>query len=304
MFTSDELKDSTISLKFDPLPVSDARDIAAKGGAAANATVKLASDVYEFNFTITTAAGKVEKLTKFDQPITLHLKVDPSVNSKLVGVYYIADSGELEFVGGEMINGEIVVQINHFSKYAVLEFNKTFTDVATNHWAFKTIQELAAKQAVNGTSDTAFEPERAITRAEFTALLVKALKLTKQGDTIFADVTANDWYAQAVSIAYQAGIIKGKSKTTFDPNGKITREEMVAMIMQAYKLLKGNTSLKTDVKFSDESKVSAWALDDLKAASALNLIHGRSAEQFVPKGTTTRAEAAQAIYNLLPSLKQ
>ncbi|CAK4851133.1 unnamed protein product [Aphanomyces euteiches] len=302
-FTSDELKDSTISLKFDPLSASDAKDIAAKSGNASNATVKLAGDVYEFSLSITSVDGKVEKLTKFDQPITLRMKVDPTVNQKLVSVYYISDSGQLEFVGGELINGEMIVQISHFSKYAVLEFNKTFTDVAANYWAFNVIQELAAKQTVNGTSDTAFEPERAITRAEFTALLVKALNLTKEGNVKFADVSANDWYTKAVSIAYQAGIVNGKSTTTFDPNGKITREEMVTMIMHAYELLKGKATVNTSMTFADESKVSSWALGYLKSASALNLIHGRTANQFVPKGTTTRAEAAQVIYNLLPSLK-
>ncbi|WP_233566816.1 Ig-like domain-containing protein [Cohnella endophytica] len=297
--SASEQKDSTISLKFEPLATTEANALIGKGADASNNAIKAVGEVYEFSLTITTADGKTEKLTQFTQLITIRLKVDPSVNPKLTGIFYISDDGKLEYIGGEYSNGEMVAQINHFSKYALLEVKKNFVDLPAKYWAYNVVQELAMKQLVNGTSATAFEPERAITRAEFTAMLVKALGLTKSGTSKFTDVAAGKWYAEAISIAYNAGIVKGKSETTFEPNGKITREEMVTMMMQAYKLLDGKTPTGASVTFTDEAQISSWAVAYVKEAAALKLINGRSAGMFVPKGVSTRAEAAQVIYSLL-----
>jgi uncharacterized protein YjdB/chitodextrinase len=295
----EELQGSTISLKLEPLKSSDAQALLAKGQQSSNAAIKLGSEIYELSFTITTASGSIEKLTQFDQPITIRLKVDPSMNPKLIGIYYLSDGGQLEWIGGQYANGEMTAQIQHFSKYAVLEVKKNFADLATSHWAYHVIQELAAKQIIQGTNASRFEPGRSITRAEFTTMLVNALKLTKSGKIPFADVPADKWYAQAVSIAYEAGIVTGMSATTFDPNGLITREQMVTMTMKAYWSINANTAADSSVTFTDASQISTWASPSVKEAAALELIRGRADGLFVPKGISTRAEAAQVIYELL-----
>ncbi|WP_090581746.1 S-layer homology domain-containing protein [Paenibacillus sp. OV219] len=53
------------------------------------------------------------------------------------------------------------------------------------------------------------------------------------------------------------------------------------------------------VSFTDQTAISTWAAKDVDAAVSLELIKGRSADKFEPKGMTTRAEAAQVIYSLL-----
>ncbi|MGZ4123413.1 MAG: S-layer homology domain-containing protein, partial [Tumebacillaceae bacterium] len=297
--SADEVKDSTIALKMNPLTEQESKDMINKGNNAANADLKLAGPIYDFKLSITTANGNTVDLSKFDQPITLHLKVDASVDTKLAGVYYIADDGKLEFIGGTFSNGEFVAQISHFSKYAVLQVTKTFADVPSGYWAANVIQELAAKQIVSGTSDTMFEPGRNVSRAEFTALLVRALKLTTKGDLTFTDVKADAWYADAVAIAAHAGIVSGRSATQFDPNATISREEMVNMLMRAYVSIHGKTAVQTGTAFVDESQISKWATEYVKQAAALKLIAGRPGNKFDPHGVATRAEAAQVIYNLL-----
>jgi hypothetical protein len=170
----------------------------------------------------------------------------------------LADNGTLEYVRGTFINGEWVANIYHFSKYVMLEFKKSFTDVKSTHWAADAIEQLAAKHIIEGSSSAMFEPKRSITRAKFTAMLVKALNLTSVGELKFTDVSKGAWYEDAVSIAVKAGIIKGTSTTTFDPDARIKREEMVTMMMRAYVILKevklnGNTASL----FTDESAVAA-----------------------------------------------
>jgi len=295
-----DTKDGSIVLNFNPLTEAEANRIIASGEASSQAQLKAAGEVYELSLSFVTKDGKSTPLTSFNQPIIIRLKVDPSVNPSLAGIYYIADNGTLEYIGGQYINGEMVAEIQHFSKYAVLEFKKTFADLASTHWAITPIQELAAKHILSGTSASTFEPERAITRAEFTALLVNALKLSTVGEIQFADVKATDWYAQAISIAVKSGIVSGKSESIFDPKGKITREEMVAMLMRAYEVKIGKklASYKQS-KFSDVSQVSSWAANYVNAAGELGLVKGRAAGLFAPRGITTRAEAAQIIFNLL-----
>jgi hypothetical protein len=297
--SAEELQGSTISLKLEPLKSSDVQALLAKGQQSSNAAIKLGSEIYELSLTITTASGSIEKLMQFDQPITIRLKVDPSMNPKLIGIYYLSDGGLLEWIGGQYANGEMTAQIQHFSKYAVLEVKKNFADLATNYWAYHVIQELAAKQIIQGINASKFEPSRSITRAEFTTMLVNALKLTKLGEIPFADVAEDKWYAQAVSIAYEAGIVTGTSATTFDPNGLITREQMVTMTMKAYWSINVNTATDSSVMFTDATQISAWASPSVKEAAALELIRGRADGLFVPKGISTRAEAAQVIYNLI-----
>ncbi|GBG07386.1 putative glucose sorbosone dehydrogenase [Paenibacillus agaridevorans] len=294
------LSDSEIVLHFNPLAAAAKRRIVATGASASHAQLNVVGEVYELSLAVVDKDGKSSLLTSFNQPITLRLKVKGALNPGLTGIYYIGDNGTLEYVGGTLIDGEMVAEIWHFSKYAILEYKKTFTDLGAKHWAFQPIQELAAKQIVNGTSVWTFEPERAITRAEFAALLANALKLTEAAKISFTDVKATDWYAQPIALAVQAGIVRGKSGSIFDPKGAITREEMVVMLMRAYEAINGaKLGSYTQSKFGDASQVASWAADYVNAAAELGLVKGRVAGQFAPKGITTRAEAAQIIYNLL-----
>jgi uncharacterized protein YdeI (BOF family) len=302
--SAQDLKDGSISLKFEPLSNQQAGNIMANVQDSKHTSFKLGGSIYEFSLIYQTASGEKVKLSKFNEPITIHLKVDNSMNPELAGIYYITDQGTLEFVGGEYSNGELVAQVNHFSKYAVLESIKTFSDVPASHWAVHVIQQLAAKQIVNGTRATTFSPNGKVTRAEFTAMLVRALKLKQKGSLSFSDVKDTDWYAEAIAIAVQAGIVHGKSTMFFEPNAVITREEMVTMMMRAYEVIHGKSpSGHAAAMFKDADKISAWAVEYVNEASLLQLIQGRSASQFDPQGISTRAEAAQIIFNLLNSSK-
>ncbi|MFD0618566.1 glycoside hydrolase domain-containing protein [Paenibacillus sp. GCM10027629] len=299
-FSAIDQQNSTIELIMTPLSESDANNLLAIGQSSTHAQIKLSGNVIHFSLSIVGKDGKATSLSSFDKPMTIRFKADPSLNPKQTGIYDLADNGELGYVGGTFINGEWVAKIQHFGKYALLEFKKSFTDVKPTHWAADAIDQLAAKQIIGGTNATMFEPERSITRAEFTAMLVKALNLTSVGESKFTDVSKGAWYEEAVSIAVKAGIIQGTSTTTFNPDARITREEMVTMMMRAYVILKDvKLNENTASSFTDESAVAAWALDSVRAAAALHLINGRGANNFIPSGITSRAEAAALLNRVL-----
>src|SRR5690606_11235384 len=119
------------------------------------------------------------------------------------------------------------------SIYGVVQFNKTFPDVAA-HWGKGYVESVANKLIVEGYEDGTFGPDRSITRAEFATVIVRALGLSsKKGTASFSDVKSGDWFANAVAVAAEAGIVKGYEDGTFQPNKVITREELAAMVVRA-----------------------------------------------------------------------
>ncbi|MEK0315184.1 S-layer homology domain-containing protein, partial [Cohnella sp. 56] len=292
---------ASVELRMSPIAVSDAEATIAKGAASGSSKIKLAGGAYEFTLKASGVSGDTATLSRFSAPITLSLAAFAGADNDLTGVYYIGDDGKLEYVGGKLANGVWTAEVKHFSKYAVLEVKRTFADVADTFWASRAIASLAAKQIVSGVTDTTFEPGRTVTRAEFTKLLVGTLGLTDKGAMTFKDVASDAWYADCVAIAVKAGIVSGKSADVFDPNGRITREEMASMLVKAYKVLHAGTNAEglAGTVFADGDSIAAWAKQDVAAASALGLLKGRASGTFAPKGTATRAEAAQAIFNLI-----
>jgi predicted ATP-dependent endonuclease of OLD family len=301
--SEDQMRSSTISLTMTPLSTSDSKNLVTGAGDLAGANLNLASEVYEFKLELMNENNQSTLITKFTKPITLRFKVDPSANEKLVSIYYIGEDSTLKFIGGNIANGEIVAEVYHFSKYAAIEFNKQFDDVPNDHWASDVIKQLAAKQIVNGTSSTTFEPSREVSRADFTALLVRALKLTSKGDIAFSDVTESDWFFNEVAIAVKAGIVEGKSESFFDSAASISREEMITMLMRAYQIHHNETTTQESSNYNDENMISSWALPHVRSAKILKLVQGREGNLFAPHGVGNRAEAAQMIYNLMNLLE-
>ncbi|WP_435168454.1 S-layer homology domain-containing protein [Paenibacillus glycanilyticus] len=292
--TSAQLQGGSISLTIKPV------EGAAK--PALGADTKLSGYSYELKLQWIAADGTSYDLHQFKEPVTLRLPVDASINPKLASIFYLPDSGAPEFVGGTYENGVYVAQLSHFSSYAVLEINKNFSDVPSSYWASGVIKELFAKQIVTGTTASTFEPNRSVTRAEFTALLVRALGLKAEGTPAFTDIPAGAWYAADVATAYKAGIVQGVSSTTFSPGANITRQEMATLAMRGYELMKGKPPVTAAEPFKDEASISAWALNNVKKAAALGIVQGRAKGEFVPLGTSTRAEAAQMLYGVINKL--
>ncbi|MEK4297035.1 pullulanase [Paenibacillus sp. FSL R5-0914] len=264
-------------------------------------TVTSLSDVFELRLSILKKDGTRIVVKKFDEPITISFKIKGQSNKDLLGIYYLGDNGELEYVGGQL-NGDVIsTQVTHFSKYAVLEIVKSFEDVPTTYWAFHAIQSLAAKQIVSGVTTTEFNPKSNVSRAEFTALLVRALGLNAEGPVQFTDIKSDAWYSSYVATASKLGIVSGRSKDTFAPNASITREEMAIMVIRALEVKPGKKiELAVGVTtFADASSISKWADSYVKTAAGLGLLQGRENNQFAPKGWMTRAESAQIIYTLL-----
>lgn len=184
--------------------------------------------------------------------------------------------------------------------------SKSFVDL-TGHWAREDIELLASMGIIEGMDANHFMPEAKVTRAQFAAMVTRALKLKETTvKSPFADVLPDSWYARSVSSAYAAGVIQGITASSFAPERNITREEMVVMLVRAGKYASEGTfkeaGSKGSITFVDEHSVSEWAINDIELAVLAGIIKGRTDNTFGPQANASRAEAGVVIKRLLNQL--
>ncbi|SFK77258.1 S-layer homology domain-containing protein [Paenibacillus sp. 1_12] len=197
-----------------------------------------------------------------------------------------------------------VIKRNSNSVYTAIELNKSFPD-SQGHWAQGYIELLANKLVVDGVTDTTFEPERNITRAEFAALVVRSLGLEQAaGSSSFKDVAAGDWFAGVVGAATKAQIIDGYEDSTFRPNQPIKREELAAMVVRALNYAGAKPSVTSDrqnellAKYTDANKI-VWAQQEVATAIEAGIIDGITDTTIAPGNQATRAQSATMLKRLL-----
>ena len=172
-----------------------------------------------------------------------------------------------------------------------------FEDVYVSDWYFDAVQYVYENDMMAGTSDITFSPNQTTTRGMIVTILYRLEgEPTVTGTTAFTDVTADQYYANAVAWAVQNGIVAGSDATTFAPNNAITREQMAA-ILYRYAQFKGyDVSAKADLStYIDAADGSAYATDAMAWASQTGLITGTSATTLSPAGQATRAQVATIL---------
>ncbi|WNS40796.1 glycoside hydrolase family 66 protein [Paenibacillus sp. MMS20-IR301] len=265
-----------------------------------------AGPAYEFEFGVTAANKDLLKLAAFRSPVQLTLKAGELGGQvdlyPLLGIYsYNEQLKKWDYVSGRIDTAkqEISAELSHFSLYTVFAYDKTYADVPGDHWAYKAIHILTAKHVINGMTENTFNPSAKVTRAQFTALLAKALQLKGDDPAPFTDVAAGSWYAGDVAAAYQAGIITGRSGTRFAPNEAITRQEMAVILAKALDKAGGIGLAGGTASFRDSGEISAWAQAAVQLVQSAGLMKGYTNGAFKPGAYATRAEAALTIEHLI-----
>lgn len=102
-----------------------------------------------------------------------------------------------------------------------------FEDLSEGAWYYEAVATMASHGILLGTSPTTVEPERPITRAEFTAMAMRFSKGDLSGENIFTDVSEGDWYYGVIVGSIKYGWISGYDDGTgrFGPNDNITRAQ-------------------------------------------------------------------------------
>ncbi|MBU5442212.1 S-layer homology domain-containing protein [Paenibacillus sp. MSJ-34] len=159
-------------------------------------------------------------------------------------------------------------------------------------------QRAASQQIVSGYPDGTFKPDSPVTRAEFTVMLARTLKLDGAGSapalTDWSKIGA--WAEQAVALAVQAGIVNGYEDGSFRPEAHITRAEMASMIARA---LGGLLDENATTGFADDEDIPKWSKGAVAAIRQLDIVIGRGAGRFVANDAATRAEAVAMLLRML-----
>ena len=183
----------------------------------------------------------------------------------------------------------------------------TFADI-TNHANKIAIEELAARGIITGYNATSFGPNDTMTRAQFATIVVRGLGLPLVTTNNFSDVKAGSWYASYVGTAYSYGIVNGRTATTFDPEGTITRQEAAAMVARAAKLCGMDTELETYeilnvlAQFGDYMSIGEWARESMAFCYGEDILD-QSDLNVEPNRAILRCEIAQMLYNMLAKSK-
>ncbi|MGI2298112.1 S-layer homology domain-containing protein [Paenibacillus sp. GXUN7292] len=175
---------------------------------------------------------------------------------------------------------------------------QTQFDDIRGHWAESFIKRAAAAKLILGNKERAFKPDHAITRAEFTVMLINALQLEeKEGVLVFTDSGQMDSLAKkAVAQAVQLGIVNGYKDGSFRPDRPITRAEMAVMMARSFHIQQTATKA---AKFADEDSFPSWAKDAIEVGRSVGIWHGRSNNRFMPDAQATRAETAVLLLRVL-----
>ena len=248
---------------------------------------------------------KVKSGEKFELP---KCTFTPPEGKEFAG--WLAVNGKV-YPAGDIVSsvGSSVLKATWKDK-AEVDVTEMFSDV-TKNWAYPGIQYCVTHGIMGGMGDGTFAPTGTTTRAQIVQILYN-LEGTPavSGTTPFTDLTAN-WYKPAILWAYQNNVVAGKSPTTFDPEGPVTREQIAVILTQyMFHVLKMNrTWTPADLStFPDGAQVSGWAKEAMQDAVALGLINGTKASDGLvyldPQGSAARQQVATILMNFCQNVKK
>ena len=170
-----------------------------------------------------------------------------------------------------------------------------FTDAKPDAWYHDGVHWALDEKLMNGISDTLFAPNGTATRAMVVTMLWRlAGAPAASGDSGFADVSNDAWYAQAVAWAASSGAVKGTSATTFSPNAPVTREQLAALLYR-YAQAKGKGFTGAwyfPLDFPDADQVSEYADEAMHWMTMHGIITGMGDGTLAPGENATRAQIA------------
>ena len=173
-----------------------------------------------------------------------------------------------------------------------------FRDVSKRDWYYDDVVYVYRKGYMDGMSSTRFGGELNTTRGQIVTILWRLTgepRATRNNP--FNDVSSRQYYYDAISWAYDAGVVDGFDARTFKPDQNVTREQLAAILYRYAKYMNLSTSGSAYLaKYKDADKIANWAYDAMAWANYRGLINGTSATRIDPKGYATRAQIAAILH--------
>ncbi|QRN84819.1 S-layer homology domain-containing protein [Clostridia bacterium] len=259
-----------------------------------------------YNISVMNGDTQVSHFNGGHATVTIPYELQTGENPNTVVIYYLSDDGKLIAVRGRYDANlkAVVFKTTHFSNFVIGYNPISFNDVAADTWYKNAIDFIAAREITSGTGQGVFSPETKLTRGQFIVLLMNAYGIsadfTEEGTTNFVDA-GSTYYTNYLLEAKSLGIVNGIGNNMFAPEQAITRQEMFVMLYNALEVIEELPQAYGDKQlsdFDDVNQVASWAQDAMSALIEGGVISGSNG-MLNPTASTTRAEMAQMLYNLL-----
>lgn len=159
------------------------------------------------------------------------------------------------------------------------------------------MNKLVGWGVINGYANGQLSPERALTRAEFVAMVNRAYGYSETEDKLpFDDVAASSWYYDDINIGYTTGYFGGTGPKTASPNSALTREQTLTLLGRNMRMqpIPGEVT-----EFADGHDFSAWSRGYARAAYQRGILDSYDDATFRPRRNITRGEMAEILQRSL-----
>lgn len=214
--------------------------------------------------------------------------------------------GQNNFSGDSShVNEDEYLTAEFQSKYPISLYDydpvMPYNDVPKTNGHYDNILRATELNLFNGISTYTFAPGMEITRGMLVTVLWRLEGSPKSSkDSGFTDVPADQYYADAVDWAAENEIVNGMGGTLFEPNGPATREQLVTVLYRYAKYLGEDTSASASLsKFSDASRVGAYAQEAMQWAVGSGLVNGVTPTTLCPQNNTPREQLATLLIRLI-----
>jgi hypothetical protein len=256
-------KDGVLALWYNGSGVNTTGD-----GAMLNVTLHAKESAANGSYTVSVGYSKNNTCNQNNQGVTLNTDsatVTVTSGSTSGGTVNNGGNGGVVNIGGTVNNGGTEEEEPEETEKTEETETVQFSDVAGN-WAESYIQQAAELGLVEG-YEGKYRPDDSMTRAEFVTVLWRLCgKPTPSGEATFDDLKENGWYLEAVAWAQENGVVNGIGNNQFDPDGEITREQLVTTLYRLTGKPVGMEKMFTslyDGQYPDSNEVGSWAKDAL-----------------------------------------
>ena len=228
-------------------------------------------------------ADKAPKVT-VDLPAGTAVKVEipvDNVNAGVVAVLVHADGTEEIIKTSVPTENGIEVKVEDGATLKIVDNSKDFADVAESHWGADAVDFAASREIFDGTSETTFEPETAMTRAMVVTVLARLDGVDTAGDV---------WYEAGAEWAKENGISDGTNL-----NAMVSREQLVTMLYR----YAGSPEVEGQLAgYPDAESVSDYAEKAMIWAVENGIITGADGK-IAPQGDATRVQVAAILMRFI-----
>ncbi|GIQ70630.1 1,4-beta-xylanase [Xylanibacillus composti] len=242
-----------------------------------------------------------------EAPVTVVIPYTPTAEElarpEHIVFWHIDSNGKVTTIQNSRYDqtAEVVTfRTTHFSTFAVTSVFKTFEDLKNVPWAQAFIETLASRDIIHGTGEDRYSPAAAMKRADFIALLVRALDLQSSGKDVamFVDVPATAYYYEELRIAKELGIVIDQEADRFQPNAAISRQDAMLLTVRALEAAGKSVAAGGSLhSFADAADVSDYAVDSVAALVHAGIIVGKNGK-IDPHASINRAETAVILYRV------